>query len=95
MALLDDMKRILRVSASELDPEVQLLIDAAREDMARAGVPAEVIDREGALVTHAVALFCKARFGYDNSEAARFDESYRALVCDLVNSNLLEGGGGE
>ena len=89
MALLEDMKRILRVSASELDPEVQLLIDAARDDMARAGVPADVIDQEGPLVVHAVALFCKARFGYDNSEAPRFDESYRSLVCDLVNSTLV------
>ena len=30
MALLEDMKRILRVSADELDPEVQLLIDDIR-----------------------------------------------------------------
>ena len=93
MALLEDMKRILRVSADELDPEVQLLIDAARDDMARAGVPADVIDQEGPLVVHAVALICNAMFGYDTSEAPRYDESYRALVCDLVNSTLVRGVG--
>ncbi len=93
MALIADIKASLRISTDKLDPEVQMLIDAALYDMERVGVnPAllKVSDENGdlgnAFVKTAVTAYCKAHFGYDNAEAERMDESYRRIVCDLLNS---------
>lgn len=94
MALLDDIKASLRVTSASFDAEAQMLVDAALYDMERVGVnPALlVVDEEtgdvaNAFVKHAVTAYCKAHFGYDVEEAARFDDSYRRIVCDLLNSS--------
>lgn len=92
MALLDDIKAALRLTTDALDSEVEMLVGAALYDMERVGVnPAllEVDSEEGLenlFVKHAVIAYCKAHFGYDNAEADRFDDSYRRIVCDLLNS---------
>lgn len=98
MSLVDDMKLSLRVMTDKLDAEVSMLVDAALADMARVGVRVELLERDlngnlvsgDALVKQAVACYCKARFGFDNDEAPRFDESYRRSVCDLINSQASE-----
>ena len=57
--------------------------------MGRAGVNAALLTRDDDMnpfVKHAVTAYCKAHFGYDVSEAQRFDDSYRRIVCDLLNS---------
>lgn len=93
MALIDDIKVSLRVSTDAMDAEVQMLIGSALYDMERAGVnPALLeIDGEGcisnAFVKTAVTSYCKANFGYDVSEAARFSDTYYRIVCDLLNSS--------
>lgn len=88
MALRDDVKVALRVTTDAMDDEVQMLIDAAIADMRRVHVADELLDEYGMdpLVKMAVCLYCKAHFGYDNDEAERFDESYRQLVADFLNS---------
>ena len=93
MALLDDIKASLRVSSEAMDSEVQMLIDAALYDMERAGVNPALLDVApggdlgNAFVKHAVTTYAKANFGYDVDEAARFNDSYRRIVCDLLNSS--------
>lgn len=93
MALFDDIKTVLRVTTDAMDAEVEMLIDAALYDMERTGVNPELLalnieqDLDNRFVKSAVAAFCKAGFGYDNPEAARFDEAYRRFVCDLLNSS--------
>ena len=94
MALLDDIKASLRVKSEAFDAEAQMLIDGALYDMERVGVnPALLVvdgetgDIANAFVKHAVTAYCKAHFGYDNEEAPRFDDSYRRIVCDLLNSS--------
>ena len=92
MALLDDMKLVLRVSTDAYDSEVNLLIEAAKADMLRVGVLPDMVnppvgEDEAPLVIQAIACYCKAHFGYDNSEAARFERSYRQTVTDLLNSS--------
>lgn len=88
MALLDDVKVALRVTTDAMDSEIEVLIEAALSDMRRVHVREELLDEDSMapLVEMAVILFCKARFGYDNDEAERFDESYRQLVADFLNS---------
>ena len=90
MALLDDIKSSLRVTTDTLDAEVQMLIDAALYDMGRVGVsPALLEGGEGMnpFAKTAVTAYCKANFGYDVTEAHRFDDAYRRIVCDLLNSS--------
>jgi len=94
VTLLADIRTALRVTTDLLDSEAQTLISAALYDMERVGVnPALlVVDEEtgdlgNAFVKNAVMAYCKAQFGYDVSEAQRFDDSYRRIVCDLLNSS--------
>ena len=92
MTLLDDIKTSLRVTSEAFDAEVSMLIDAALYDMERAGVNPALLeldseeDLANQFAKHAVTAYCKAEFGFDNMEAARFKESYYRIVCDLLNS---------
>jgi hypothetical protein len=93
LALLDDIRTSLRITADVYDAEVRMLIDSALYDMERVGVnPALLqVDGEGELVNAhvktAVTCYCKANFGYDVSEAERFADSYERIVCGLMNSS--------
>ena len=93
MAFLDDIRKSLRLTTDSLDDEAQMLVDAALYDMERAGVNPALLEVDGngdianAFVRHAVTAYCKSHFGYDVPEAARFDDSYRRIVCDLLNSS--------
>jgi len=93
VTLFADIKTSLRVTSDAFDSEVRMLINAALYDMERAGVnPALLEVSSGDLVAdndfvkQAVTAYCKANFGYDVTEAQRFDDSYRRIVCDLLNS---------
>lgn len=88
MALLDDVKVALRVRSDSTDSEIQALINAAVTDMERVGVGESLMLNEpnlNPIVKSAIILFCKARYGYDNDEASRFEEAYRQTVIDLMN----------
>lgn len=82
-----EIRTILRVSSESTDDEIQMLIEAAIEDMRRVGIADEVIENETPLVRQAIACYCKSCYGFDNAEADRFNRSYRQIVCDLLNSS--------
>lgn len=88
MALLDEIKTVLRIKGSAYDSEVAMHIAAALADMKRVGISEDMLAEEdlAALPKQAVAMFVKSRFGYDNDEASRFEEAYRQTVVDLLNS---------
>lgn len=85
--LLDGVKTVLRVSSDVYDEEIDMLVGAALADILRVGVKAEYVAAFPPLVKQAVCLYCKASFGFDNDEAARFQESYRQVVIDMMNSS--------
>ena len=93
MALLDEIRKGLRITSDSFDGEIGMLIEAALYDMERVGVNPALLERDGnddianTFVKTAVYAYCKAHFGYDNPEATRFDDSYRRIVCDLMNSS--------
>lgn len=88
MSMLEDIKIILRVSSSAFDPEITMLINAARADMKRVGVNTEFVEKDDEpLVKQAIACYCKARFGFDNDDADLFERSYRQSVADMLNSS--------
>lgn len=93
MSLLDEMRIRLRVMTDLTDAEIQDEIDAALADMRRVGIKEHLLDVEnpGALVKHAIALYCKAYYGYDNAnERPQFIAAYERTVCDLLNSKANE-----
>lgn len=92
MALLDEMRMRVRVASDMTDGEVEGEIYAALADMRRCGVKDDLLDEEdpSPLVKHAIALYCKAYYGYDNSEREQFVRAYERTVCDLLNSKANE-----
>ena len=92
MALLDEMRMRLRITHDMTDDEVDGEILAAMADMRRCGVKEDLLDAEDPhpLVKHAVALYCKAYYGYDNSEREQFVKAYERTLCDLLNSKSNE-----
>lgn len=88
MALLDDVRLCLRVTSTMTDAEIQMWIDAAIEDMRRCGVKDDLLEQEALnpIAKSAVTCFVKGQYGYDNSEAERFMESYRLMLAGLLNS---------
>lgn len=93
MALLDEMRVRLRVTTNLTDAEIQDEINAAIADMRRVGIKEHLLDAEnpGALVKHAIALYCKAYYGADNAnERPQFIAAYERTVCDLLNSKANE-----
>lgn len=99
MTLLSDMKISLRVSSDVTDSEIRMWIDAALGDMARVGIREELLnpddyDSMPALVKAAVACYVKANYGYDVAERPQFEDSYRRIVCGLLNSPANASAGG-
>ncbi len=93
MALLDEMRVRLRVASDMTDSEIEGEIYAAVADMRRVGVREELLDMDAPspLVKHAIALYCKAYYGYDNAvERPQFIAAYERTVCDLLNSKANE-----
>ena len=91
MALLDDVKVALRISAtnSAFDGEINDLISAAQRDLLVAGI--KVTDETDALIKRAIVTYCKAHFGYDNPEAERFEKAYNAIKLHLMLSSEYGG----
>lgn len=92
MALLDEVRTCLRVTSTLTDTEIQMWINAAIEDMRRCGVKDALLVEStmNSLAKSAVVCFVKAQYGYDNSEAQRFLESYGMMLAALLNSKSNE-----
>lgn len=91
MALLDDVKKALRISNAEYNTEVQDLIDAAKLDLEITGLYKPLILDSDALIKRAITLYCKAHFGYNNPDADRLQEAYSSLKTHLVLSGDYNG----
>ena len=91
MALIDDVRVSLRVVSDMTDVEVQGLIDAAIQDMRRVGVRDRLLSEPmNALAKCAVVMFCKANYGFDNSDSDRYWQRYDWAVRSLMNSSANE-----
>lgn len=82
--MLEDIKGSLRVDGTDLNAEIQDLIDAAKSDLILSGVNAEKVVDTDSLIKRAVILYCKANFGYEDiNMSARFERSYISLKQHL------------
>lgn len=84
MALLDDIRKVLRIKNTAYDNEIQDLIDAAINDLTIAGVFSDKAnDYTDPLIKRALVVYCKANFGFDNPDAERLQKSYDMLKMSL------------
>jgi hypothetical protein len=90
--LIDDVRVALRVTSTMTDVEVDALIEGAIADMRRVGIRDELLERESLspLAKAAVVMWCKANYGFDNSEGPTYFERYKWLVTSMVNSSMNE-----
>lgn len=79
--MLEKIKLALRIKNSAYDAEIQDLIDACKIDLATGGV--KVVDELNSLTQHAIVLYCKANFGYDEN-SQKFAEAYEKLKIVLA-----------
>lgn len=84
--MLNDVKTALRISQSNtsFDMEIQDLIEAARLDLQQSGISSDKAnDEKDPLIKRAITVYCKSNFGYDNTDADRFHDSYVMLKQHL------------
>ena len=88
MALLDDVKNVLRESGTQSNTEIQDLIEAAKLDLKLSGVAEIKIVETDKLIVRAINLYCKAHFSYEDPKTAeRFADEYVNLKKHLVISS--------
>ena len=93
MALLDDVKTVLRISDTAYDSEVLDLIYAARQDMIISGVSTEkAYDDYDPLIKRAITTYAKANFGWSNPDAERLIDAYVMLKQHLSLCSEYKGG---
>lgn len=87
MALLDKIKKTLRITSSAFDEEVGDLIAACQHDLMLSGVSEEkAADESDPLILRAITVYAKANFGFDNPDAEKLQESYNMIKCHLTLS---------
>ena len=85
MALIDDVKDVLRESGAESDTEIQDLIDFAKDDLKAVGVLETKIVETDKMIKRAINLYCKANFSYEDPKISdRFQEQYDSLKTYLT-----------
>ena len=85
--MLEIVKKSLRVDDNEFNDELNLLIEAAVEDLISSGVASsyfydvedtehETISVSNKLLKFAIVQYCKSMFGYDNPDSEKVYQSY-------------------
>jgi hypothetical protein len=79
MALIDDVKKNLRITNTVHDTEIADLILSAKADMGLSGLLSEHVLDTDALIKRGIILYCKANFGLDNTDSEKYQKSYEML----------------
>lgn len=86
MAMLDTIKKAMRITHSELDDEIKRNIAAAEADLARTGIAADIVAAEGELVTQAVVSYCLAHMGENPDLMEKYMDAYR-MEADAIRKS--------
>ena len=82
--LKDKVKLALRISNDFYDNEINGLIEACKKELKLVGIASSNFYTSDYMITQAVILYCKANFGFDNSEADRYQKAYESLKSFLT-----------
>ena len=81
-------RKAIRITNNKFDDEISDLIGAARTDLLLGGILLnKVCDEKDYLIKRAIMSYVKAEFGLDNSDAAKYRESYDMLKRHLMLSD--------
>lgn len=87
MALIDDIKLVLRITHTALDGEVTDLINAAKSDLKLNGIKSNIVTTAtDELIKRAITIYVKAYFGWDNPDKEGLIKSYEMLRTHMSAS---------
>lgn len=86
MAILDEVKLDIRISHNKLDSSIAAYIDAAKAEMARAGIISSAIVETDPLISEAIKTYCKYKFASDMKMREGFFLSWEYQVDCLRKS---------
>ena len=78
-------------TATIKDNEITLWIQAAVEDLSRAGVTAATVSTENWLVKGAIVMYCKANFGMCSLEEKKLAANTYSLLCNNLSLSYKVG----
>jgi len=87
MALIDSVKKALRISTDALNDEITENINAAKAELIRSGVDPEIVAAEGPLVTQAVKTYVLSRMGSDKTMIEGYQKSFEYQQDNLRKSS--------
>lgn len=89
--LLQDVRVSLGITSDSRDGEIIMLIQAAKEHLkARGLLTGSEEDWEIlGLRRTAIVAFVKSNFGLDNAEMDKINAMFTRIVCDLMNTDLV------
>lgn len=81
--MLNKVKLALRISNDAYDGEITDLINACKKELELAGIASSNINENDAIISRTIMCYCKAYFGFDNTEADRYIKSFESLKSFL------------
>ena len=96
MSMLNKVKLAIRITHSKLDSEINENIDAAKEELERAGVPRDIATEpeKYPLVARAIKTYCQSMAALDQNQADKFMDSFK-YQADNLRKSTIYGGAGE
>ena len=93
MSMRDKVKLALRITHAKLDSEIDENIDAAQEELERAGVPRDVATdpEKYPLVARAIKTYCQSMAALDQNQADKYMNSFKYQADNLRKSSLYGG----
>lgn len=86
MAIIDDVRKALRIKTDQFDTELQIYIDTCIYDLTRLNIEVNTMNPEPEVKT-AIILFVKAHFGTADTS---FKESMQQSYNDFVDRLRLD-----
>lgn len=93
MALIEDIKVVMRITIDDFDTELQDLVDDAVTDLIAAGVVKAFMDAwliapdSDKRIKRTVIVYVKSQFGWNNPDADKFKVVYEDRKCAITQSN--------
>ncbi len=84
MALIDEVRKALRITGDDFDDEITEIIESAKKDLQISGV--EKIEEDDPLIKRSIILFAKSNFGMSNPESEKFYKQYERLKITMALS---------
>ena len=85
--MLSAVRTSLRITSTDYDDEISMLISAAEADLVRGGVTqAGAVDTDP-MIRVAIICYVKGLFGLDNDEADRYMAAYQSMLSALKCSS--------